>query len=336
MEQTLLCIRPFAPEDLSAAEAVLHGAWTETESAARTQLGDELYEYFLAGYAEKCGAELASALSSSARTGASFSVTDAAGTIAALGSWTPSGALGRIGRFAVREDLRGHGIGTALIKELLGSMRTRGMKYVQLDIGDDTAHAAARRVLEKCGLGHPVPHVTYYRKNTSPAVIVPPDGFSIRRPTAEECLRFAEIAVEAWQPIWAASRRMQGDELFAAMGDVAKSKYDATLKLLTDPAAFGYGLFCGNEPAGFCAWRIAAVPGGKCGVVSLNGISDAYKGRGLGHLMQNFVTRDMLSNGISYAKVLTGGDEGHAPARRTYEKAGFDRSLRSLTLRAIL
>jgi hypothetical protein len=60
-------------------------------------------------------------------------------------------------------------------------------------------------VLEKGGLGHPVPHVTYYRKNTAPAVIVPPAGFSLRRPTAEECPRFAEIAVEAWQPIWAAA-----------------------------------------------------------------------------------------------------------------------------------
>ena len=34
---------------------------------------------------------------------------------------------------------------------------------------------------------------------------------------------------------------------------------------------------------------------------------------------------------MEYARVRTSLDEGHAPARRAYEKAGFDRSLPDVT-----
>jgi hypothetical protein len=36
-----------------------------------------------------------------------------------------------------------------------------------------------------------------------------------------------------------------------------------------------------------------------------------------------FVLEKMKASGIQLAIVATGGDPGHAPARRTYEKAGY-------------
>jgi hypothetical protein len=38
----------------------------------------------------------------------------------------------------------------------------------------------------------------------------------------------------------------------------------------------------------------------------------------------------MRANGMKLAAVDTGGDPSHAPARRSYEKAGFDRSISSV------
>jgi len=336
MDETRFTVRPFAADDLTAADAVLCGAWSEIDADMHGLLGSELHRYFFGGFIAQCGREMASSLSAAAKTDTAFTVTDADGSIAAMGSWTPAGEIGRVGRFAVRPDLRGRGIGTALVRAVTDSMRTHGMRYAQLDIGGDAAYAAASRTLEKAGFGHPVPHVTYYRKNIAPTDFVLPDGVELRRTDAEECRIFAGISVEAWQPIWASYRRMLGDELFRTMGDVDQNKYNSALKMLSDPAIFGYGLFCGGVPAGFCGWRVSDVPGGKSGVVSLNGIADAFKGRRLGLLMQNFITGDMLAHGITYAKVLTGGDEGHAPARRTYENAGFTRALKSITLRAVL
>jgi len=39
----------------------------------------------------------------------------------------------------------------------------------------------------------------------------------------------------------------------------------------------------------------------------------------------------MKARGVRFVRVLTGGDLGHAPARRAYEKAGFTRNLPSVT-----
>ena len=39
----------------------------------------------------------------------------------------------------------------------------------------------------------------------------------------------------------------------------------------------------------------------------------------------------MRKQGITHARVFTGGDNGHAPARRAYEKAGYNKRLLCLT-----
>jgi len=39
--------------------------------------------------------------------------------------------------------------------------------------------------------------------------------------------------------------------------------------------------------------------------------------------LNTFVLRKLEDGGMKLAVVGTGGDEGHAPARRSYEKAGY-------------
>ena len=39
----------------------------------------------------------------------------------------------------------------------------------------------------------------------------------------------------------------------------------------------------------------------------------------------------MRAAGMTFCKVATGLDDAHAPARRAYEKAGFDKSVPSIT-----
>jgi hypothetical protein len=39
----------------------------------------------------------------------------------------------------------------------------------------------------------------------------------------------------------------------------------------------------------------------------------------------------MKEQGVKVATVLTGLDEGHAPARRAYEKIGFEKNLKHIT-----
>lgn len=47
------------------------------------------------------------------------------------------------------------------------------------------------------------------------------------------------------------------------------------------------------------------------------------QGQGIGRALLEFALNWMKTAGMSIAMVETGGDPGHAPARHTYEKAGF-------------
>ena len=68
----------------------------------------------------------------------------------------------------------------------------------------------------------------------------------------------------------------------------------------------------------------------KVGTVGTNAVHRAYRGQGIGGQLYQHVFDCLKDEGISFVKVVTGLDEGHAPARRAYEKAGFTANLKSI------
>jgi RimJ/RimL family protein N-acetyltransferase len=60
------------------------------------------------------------------------------------------------------------------------------------------------------------------------------------------------------------------------------------------------------------------------GTIGNNAIDPSMQGRGVGSAMHSFVLDLFKEMGLRFASVTTGLDEGHAPARRAYEKAGFN------------
>jgi len=332
-------LRKFETGDFTPDSPVTVEAWKGIFDGYREQLGEELFNWFYDGWQARKYGEFCEAMHKNAENNAALTIVDTAdGSVAAMGSYRAQGETGVFCSNAVRPDLRGRGIGTMLYSGMLQSMREQGLKYAQTTTGLDEAHAAARRTYERTGFGYPLPHINCFRKNTDihgAAEYALPDGIEIRRPAEEDVEKIAKISVEAWQPIWAAYRRILG-ELFGLLGNVENGKYNSTIHLMKNPDAFGYGVYCGGELAGFCGWSISRGPKGNYGIVSLNGISDAFRGRGLGSIMQKFIAQDMLKHDILYAKVQTGLDDGHAPARKMYERAGFCRGLPSVTYRMVL
>ena len=59
------------------------------------------------------------------------------------------------------------------------------------------------------------------------------------------------------------------------------------------------------------------------GEVELLAVHPEYQNQGIGTELNHFALEKMKASGIKLAIVATGGDPGHAPARRTYEKAGY-------------
>lgn len=61
----------------------------------------------------------------------------------------------------------------------------------------------------------------------------------------------------------------------------------------------------------------------RMGEIYMVAVDPDFQGRGIGSALTQFALDWMKEAGMSVAMVETGGDSGHAPARRTYEKLGF-------------
>ena len=72
---------------------------------------------------------------------------------------------------------------------------------------------------------------------------------------------------------------------------------------------------------GFVALRFHEAD--KLGEIFMIAVDPAHQGRGIGSRLTEFGLARLKAAGMSIAMVETGGDVGHAPARRTYERAGF-------------
>jgi GNAT superfamily N-acetyltransferase len=59
------------------------------------------------------------------------------------------------------------------------------------------------------------------------------------------------------------------------------------------------------------------------GEISILAVDPDHQGSGIGTALTEFALDRLAEAGMRVAMVETGGDPGHAPARRTYEGAGF-------------
>jgi len=83
-----------------------------------------------------------------------------------------------------------------------------------------------------------------------------------------------------------------------------------------------YVLKLSNKIVGFIAVKIDTE--NLVGEIGLNAIHPYYAGNGYGSEMYRFAIKEMKIKGMKVATVATGGDPSHAPARKAYEKSGFN------------
>jgi GNAT superfamily N-acetyltransferase len=76
-----------------------------------------------------------------------------------------------------------------------------------------------------------------------------------------------------------------------------------------------------GSTVGFVAVKLDAET--SIGEIYMVAVDPDFQGHGIGTALIEFALDWMKDAGMSVAMVGTGGDPGHAPARRTYEKLGF-------------
>jgi len=144
------------------------------------------------------------------------------------------------------------------------------------------------------------------------------------------------IREAAFRPVFRSFREIVGEPIAA----VAFARADAEqAKLLDDICAdparhHPLVATVGGEVVGFVSFTVDA--GTRVGEIGLNAVHPTHAGRGVGTRMYEHVLARMADLGMAVAAVGTGGDPSHAPARRAYEKAGFERGIPSVFLYKLL
>lgn len=152
---------------------------------------------------------------------------------------------------------------------------------------------------------------------------------NMREYRSEDLDAIMEIANKAWQPIRKMSREALGDkisDLFNPQGD-ALSK-GLQVKAQIESGKYGIAI-CEheNQVIGFITFHDDGVVGEIC-----NNAAQPPEGvRGVGQCMYKYVLEIFRQKKLKVVKVTTGLDWAHAPARKAYERAGFQRHLDSTT-----
>lgn len=132
-----------------------------------------------------------------------------------------------------------------------------------------------------------------------------------------------ELSLLAWEPVFVAWEQILGPKLYpiAIYPDWRKSQKEVVEKGCSNENFTTWVAEVSGNVTGFVAYELNE--GNKIGEIQLLAVHPEYQNHGIGTELNNFAVEKLKEAGMKLAVVGTGGDEGHAPARASYEKAGY-------------
>jgi len=131
-----------------------------------------------------------------------------------------------------------------------------------------------------------------------------------------------DIGNRAWQGIYRMFRQRYGDELFNIIVPDEKTKKGGQIrKHCEEHPDWVYVCEENGKIVGFVTFMFDHEK--KTGEIGNNAVDPECGLKGIGQQMYKAVFERFRKEGMKYARVETGLDEAHAPARRAYERAGF-------------
>jgi ribosomal protein S18 acetylase RimI-like enzyme len=143
---------------------------------------------------------------------------------------------------------------------------------------------------------------------------------TIRPATADDLDAVVDLSLEAWAPVFASFEAMMGPDLYGRVHpDWRRDQEAAVRQALGDNDTWVAD--AGGRVVGFV--NVAFDVPARSGEIYMIAVDPAVQRRGVGSRLTERALDEMRARGIDLAIVATGGDPGHAPARATYDKAGF-------------
>jgi ribosomal protein S18 acetylase RimI-like enzyme len=131
-----------------------------------------------------------------------------------------------------------------------------------------------------------------------------------------------EFSLRAWKPVFESFRQVLGSELYERIyPDWLTSQADAVASVCRDEKMMVSVAEVDGRCVGFVAAFVKDDP--TSGEIEMLAVDPDEQQSGIGVELTAHAVEQLRAAGVTVAEVATGGDPGHAPARRTYEKAGF-------------
>ena len=148
-------------------------------------------------------------------------------------------------------------------------------------------------------------------------------NLNIRLFRAEDLDAIVELSLLAWEPVFRSFEQVLGRNIYKLIWpNWREQQAEGVASVCKDRDKFTVLVAdVDGVVAGFIAYELKLEE--KKGEVYLLAVHPDYQNRGVGTALNNAALDKMRESGIALVSVETGGDPGHAPARRSYEKAGY-------------
>jgi ribosomal protein S18 acetylase RimI-like enzyme len=134
------------------------------------------------------------------------------------------------------------------------------------------------------------------------------------------------LSLRAWKPVFSSVASELGPELNTLLH--GEDWHDHQEREVRETLAReGMHTWVAEEDGRVAGFVSAAVvdPRRLIGEIAMLAVDPASQRHGIGTELTALATEWLRESGMRVAFLGTGGDEGHAPARRVYERAGFTR-----------
>jgi ribosomal protein S18 acetylase RimI-like enzyme len=131
------------------------------------------------------------------------------------------------------------------------------------------------------------------------------------------------LSLRAWVPVFVSLERVLGSKIFGRLHPDWREDQRRTVE---EVCAGKHGRVWVAEVDGAAVGFVAANvfdPERSIGEISILAVDPDHQEGAIGTALTEFALERLKEDGMTVAMVETGGDPGHAAARRTYEKAGF-------------
>jgi ribosomal protein S18 acetylase RimI-like enzyme len=131
------------------------------------------------------------------------------------------------------------------------------------------------------------------------------------------------LSLRAWSPVFASLEQVLDRDVYRAFypDGWRTSQQKAVEEVCASPDMRVWVAIDSDVVAGFVAVRLHLES--SMGEIYMIAVDPDHQRRGIATALTECALDWMRRSGMSVAMVETGGDPGHAPARATYQKAGF-------------